>query len=173
MCNDFSQLPFAPIGIMATPGGRDIAGKIDAQLVIQRKELIEIYPRFEDCPGFLRDSYIIDCDLPRFGNGEGKAVINESIRGFELYFITDIGNCGVKYNKNGADVTISPDEHYQDIKRLISATRGLGYKNNAILPLPTKAGSIKYQYSFFNIEAFFFNKSFFAFPTETICFSTT
>jgi len=135
MCNDFSQLPFAPIGIMATPGGRDIAGKIDAQLVIQRKELIEIYPRFEDCPGFLRDSYIIDCDLPRFGNGEGKAVINESIRGFELYFITDIGNCGVKYNKNGADVTISPDEHYQDIKRLISATRGLGYKNNAILPL--------------------------------------
>ncbi len=135
MCNDFSQLPFAPIGIMATPGGRDIAEKIDAQLVVQRKELVKIYPRFEDCPGFLRESYIIDCDMPRFGNGEGKAVINESIRGFELYFITDIGNCGVGYNRNGVGVSMSPDEHYQDLKRLISATRGLGYRNNVILPL--------------------------------------
>ena len=134
-CNDFSQLPFAPIGIMATPGGIDFAQKIDAQLVIQRKELVEIYPRFEDCPGFLRESYLIDCDMPRFGNGEGKAVINESIRGFELYFVTDIGNSGVSYNRNGVDVTMSPDEHYQDLKRLISATRGLGYKNNVILPL--------------------------------------
>ncbi|RLD08196.1 MAG: ribose-phosphate pyrophosphokinase [Chlamydiae bacterium] len=135
ICNDFSQLPFAPIGIMATPGGRDLAEKIDAQLVIQRKALAEIYPRFEDCPGFLRESYIIDCDMPRFGNGEGKAVINESIRGFELYFITDIGNSGVSYTRNGVEVSMSPDEHYQDVKRLISATRGLGYRNNVILPL--------------------------------------
>jgi len=133
--NDFSQLPFAPIGIMATPGGQELAEKIDKQLVKQRKALVKIFPRFDDCPGFLRDSYIIECEMPRFGNGEGKAVINESIRGFELYFISDIGNCGVTYKRNGVEVSMSPDEHYQDIKRLISATRGLGYRNNVILPL--------------------------------------
>ena len=133
--NDFFQLPFAPIGILATPGGIEIAKKIDQRLVRQRKKLVEMYPRFEDCPGFLRDSYLIDCISPRFGNGEGKAIINESIRCFELYFITDIGNSGVTYKRNNIEVTMSPDEHYQDLKRLMSATRGLGYGNNAILPM--------------------------------------
>ncbi|MCX7003071.1 MAG: ribose-phosphate diphosphokinase [bacterium] len=72
---------------------------------------------------------------PRFSNGEGKGIIRESIRGFDLYFITDVGNCGISYTRNGKLSSMTPDEHYQDLKRLIAATRGLGYRMNVIMPL--------------------------------------
>lgn len=134
-CNDFSQIPSAPIGILATPGGRDLALLIDKELIAQRRRLVELYPRFEDCPGFLRESYIIESSCPRFSNGEGKAVIHESVRGFDLYIITDVGNSGVTYVRNGVVSSMSPDEHFQDLKRLVCATRGLGYRTNAIMPL--------------------------------------
>jgi len=134
-CNDFLQFPAAPVGIIAAPGGQELAAKIDKQLVEQRRYLVKEFPRYEDCPGFLRDSYIIDTECPRFSNGEGKAVIKESIRGFDLYFVSDVGNFGLEYVRNNVSMSMSPDEHFQDIKRLISASRHLGSRKNAILPL--------------------------------------
>jgi len=134
-CNDFPHIPAAPVGIITTPGGRALAELIDAQLVRERKRVLERCPRYEDCPGFLRASYIVEADTPRFSNGEGKGIIRESIRGFDLYFITDVGNCGISYTRNGKLSSMTPDEHYQDLKRLIAATRGLGYRMNVIMPL--------------------------------------
>ena len=134
-CNDFLQLPSAPVGIIASPGGQELAAKIDKHLVSQRQFLVKHYPRFENCPGFLRDSYIIEAECPRFSNGEGKAVIKESIRGFDLYFVADVGNFGLEYVRHNAKISMSPDEHFQDLKRIISASRHLGNRKNAILPL--------------------------------------
>lgn len=133
--NDFPHVPAAPVAIIATPGGKELAALIDAQLVDQRRKLVDMYPQFRDCPGFLRESYLIDADAPRFRNGEGKAIIHESIRGFDLYFVADVNNWGITYIRNGHEISMSPDEHYQDLKRLISATRGSGYRVNAITPL--------------------------------------
>ena len=134
-CNDFPQMPHAPVGIIATPGGRALAEKIDEELIKERTRLVELHEEYRDCPGFLRNSYIISSSCPRFSNGEGKAVIHESIRGFDLYFVTDIGNWGVTYERNAVPTSMSPDEHYQDLKRLVSASRGMGQRMNAILPL--------------------------------------
>jgi ribose-phosphate pyrophosphokinase len=128
-------MPHAPVGIIATPGGRALAEQIDAQLIKERQRLVELHEAYRQCPGFLRESYLIESSCPRFSNGEGKAVITESIRGFDLYVVTDIGNWGQAYVRNGVPSSMSPDEHYQDLKRLISATRGLGMRMNAILPL--------------------------------------
>ena len=134
-CNDFSQLPHAPVAIIPTPGGEALATLIDHALVAERKALVERHPRYEDCPGFYRESYIVDASCPRFSNGEGKAVIHESIRGFDIYCVTDVGNAGISYLRNGRDEPMSPDEHFQDLKRVIAATRGFGMRLNVIMPL--------------------------------------
>ncbi|NLF37926.1 ribose-phosphate pyrophosphokinase [bacterium] len=134
-CNDFLQMPIAPVGIIATPGGRALAERIDKQLKAERQHLLTRCALYENCPGFIRESYLIDSACPRFSNGEGKAAILESIRGFDLYLVTDINNWGITYQRNGQTVTMSPDEHFQDLKRLISAARGFGQRVNVIMPL--------------------------------------
>ena len=132
---DYRHVPQAPIGIIATPGGRELAESIDKELIKERLSLLEEYPPYESYPGFLRDSFIIDSDAPRFQNGEGKAVINLSVRGLDLFFITDIGNWGINYSRNGETVSMSPDEHFQDLKRLVAAARGMGHRCNVIMPM--------------------------------------
>ncbi|MBR5901333.1 ribose-phosphate diphosphokinase [bacterium] len=132
---DYRHVPQAPIGIIATPGGRELAETIDKELIKERLALLEVYPPYENYPGFLRDTFIIDSDAPRFQNGEGKAVINLSVRGLDLFFITDIGNWGIQYSRNGETVSMSPDEHFQDLKRLVAAARGMGHRCNVIMPM--------------------------------------
>ena len=133
--SDYRHIPCAPLGIIATPGGRDLARLIDAELVKEREHLLNDYPQYEAIPGFLRDTFIIDSDNPRFQNGEGKAVLYHSVRGLDLFFITDIGNWGIKYKRNGEEVSMAPDEHYQDLKRLLAAARGMGHRCNVIMPM--------------------------------------
>ncbi|MBR5624044.1 ribose-phosphate diphosphokinase [bacterium] len=132
---DYRHVPQAPIGIIATPGGRELAETIDKELIKERLSLLDGYPPYENYPGFLRDTFIIDSDAPRFQNGEGKAVINLSVRGLDLFFITDIGNWGIKYSRNGETVSMAPDEHFQDLKRLVAAARGMGHRCNVIMPM--------------------------------------
>ena len=132
---DYRHIPQAPIGIIATPGGRELAESIDKELINERLALLEEYPPYESFPGFLRDTFIIPSDNPRFQNGEGKAVIDLSVRGLDLFFITDIGNWGMKYNRNGETVSMAPDEHFQDLKRLVAAARGMGHRCNVIMPM--------------------------------------
>ena len=106
----FQFIPKAPLGILATPGGRDLAKMIDRKLISHRKNMLNRFPHFEDFPGYLRDSYLIDSLNPRFSNGEGKAVITDSIRGLDLYIVTDVGNWGWTYKRNGVESSMSPDE---------------------------------------------------------------
>jgi len=132
---EYQHIPQAPLGIIATPGGRELAELINAKLVRHRRTILERCPQFEDYAGFLQETYLIEADNPRFGNGEGKAVIRETVRGLDLYIVTDVSNWGVTYMRNDVNVSMSPDEHYQDMKRLISAARGFGSRINVIMPL--------------------------------------
>lgn len=81
------------------------------------------------------DSYIIDITRDRFNNGEGKVRINESIRDKDVYILSDVGNYSITYDMHGMSVPMSPDEHFQDIKRCISALSGYARRINVITPL--------------------------------------
>ena len=95
---------------------------------IKQKDTIAFY-------GYQRDTYIIDTTIARFGSGEGKAVINESIRGYDLYIVVDCFNYSVKYKMYGMDVPKSPDDHFADLKRVISAASSKAKRINVIMPM--------------------------------------
>ena len=80
-------------------------------------------------------SYITNLDVTRFSNGEGKVVINESIRDKEIYILIDVGNYSISYKNRGNTQYMTPDEHFQDLKRIISATCGQASKITVIMPL--------------------------------------
>ncbi|MBR4768848.1 MAG: ribose-phosphate pyrophosphokinase, partial [Lachnospiraceae bacterium] len=84
--------------------------------------------------GYLSDNYILNISTPRFGTGEGKAVINESVRGKDLFILTDICNHSLTYRMNGLTNHMSPDDHFQDLKRIISAVNGKAHRINVIMP---------------------------------------
>ena len=82
-----------------------------------------------------KESYIVKSKSDRFSNGEGKVAINESVNGTDLYIISDVGNYGISYMMHGREHFMSPDEHFEDIKRVIAATSGHADKINVIMPL--------------------------------------
>ncbi len=85
--------------------------------------------------GYQRDSFLIDISNPRFGSGEGKAVINDSVRGYDLYIVTDCFNYSVKYKMYGMEVPKSPDDHFADLKRVISAASSKAKRISVIMPM--------------------------------------
>lgn len=125
MINTRGNVRHFPIAILTTPGGRDLATTIDQKLRDLCKE------NGEPCPAtFLRRS-----ENYRFQNGEGKAVIYDSIRGTDLFVITDVGNYGVAYPRYGRELPMSPDEHFQDLKRLLGAAKNSPQRCTIIMPL--------------------------------------
>ncbi len=97
----------------------------------------------EQVDSYLRDwrrhssdeSYLIDAVCPRFGTGEGKAIIHQSMRGQDVYIICDIFNYGVTYKMYGMTVPMSPDDHYADLKRIIAAIGGKARRITVIMPM--------------------------------------
>ena len=81
------------------------------------------------------NSFIIDADCPRFGSGEGKGIIHESMRGKDVYIICDTFNYGVTYKMYGMTVPMSPDDHYADLKRIIAAIGGKARRITVIMPM--------------------------------------
>lgn len=84
--------------------------------------------------GYQRDSYILKSKVPRFGTGEGKGVILESVRGMDLYLLVDVVNYSLTYSLCGHENHMSPDDHFQDLKRIISAVGGKARRINVIMP---------------------------------------
>ena len=108
-------MPLAPLKIVALGNCEEIGKKIDSIIVQRRKEA---YGK-ADKPSFMltdydRDTYLVDYSCPRFGTGEGKAVINESIRGSDLFIIADTVNYNEMYSMHGDHTNMSPDEHFMD-----------------------------------------------------------
>ena len=129
--NLFNSIPYGRLGVIAMPGCEEIAKKIDAYLVKWRNERPEnfIYD------GYNKDSFIIKTSFPRFGTGEGKGVIEQSIRGYDLFIICDCFNYGVTHEMYGQKVPVTPDEHFANLKRLIAASAGKAHRITVIMPM--------------------------------------
>ena len=129
-----NALPIAPIKIAALEGCKDFATKVNEHLVEYRhtnptQDLQNIHYR-----GYSEDSYMVDSICPRFGTGEGKGMINTSVRGSDLYIFADVTNYSLTYKLFGQENHMSPDNHFQDLKRIISATDGKAKRLNVIMP---------------------------------------
>lgn len=130
-----AKMPFAPLGIIALEGSKELATLIDGHLTRQRGEFLAKHQKSEIPDGFIRESFLINFNCIRFMNGEGKAVINETVRGHDIYILADVGNYSCKFKMFGMDCPMSPDDHFQDIKRVIAAIGGRARRITVIMPL--------------------------------------
>ena len=132
---DFTTIPYGQLGILALPGCEEVAKKIDSYLVKWRKERDSEHKMTLPFAGYEKDSYIIKAAFPRFGTGEGKCVINQTVRGFDVFILCDPFNYSVEYKMYGRLVPMSPDDHYANLKRAISAIAGKARRINVIMPM--------------------------------------
>ncbi len=125
--------PVGPIGLIALKGSTEFTEKVNFYLNKRRSEYQEeeFVSRY---PGFYREDYRIDVDNTRFSSGEGKAVIKNTVRGHDLYIVSDVMNCSCTYKMYGLENRMSPDDHYQDLKRVILACSGKSRRINVIMP---------------------------------------
>ena len=129
-----SGLPVAPLKIGALESCRELGEKVNDYIVQFRKSTMD---KNTDSPlyyNYLRDNYLIDCPCPRFGSGEAKGLLTESIRGTDLFLMVDVCNHSLTYSVNGHLNHMSPDDHFQDLKRIIAAVGGKGRRINVIMP---------------------------------------
>ena len=129
------SMPVAPIRIAALAGCRELAEEVDKKLVKFRKELVAAKKSNIIPQGYAEKSFLVDCECPRFGTGEGKGYIKESVRGTDLYIMVDVTNYSLTYSVCGHENHMSPDDHYQDLKRIISAVGGKASRINVIMPI--------------------------------------
>ena len=129
-----NSIPVAPIKIAALKGCEELAHKVDQYLVQFRKDLVAHNANGLSLSGYSEDSFLVSCECPRFGSGEAKGKINESVRGVDLFVMCDITNYSIKYRINGYENHMSPDDHFQDLKRIISAATGKAHRINVIMP---------------------------------------
>ena len=127
-------VPFGPIGIISLKGTEEMARTIDSFLVEWRHDRGVAEKDSILFKGYEKESFIVDTDCPRFGSGEGKGIINSSTRGHDLYFIVDVTNYSITYEVGGRVNHYSPDDHYQDLKRLIAAAAGRAKRMTVIMP---------------------------------------
>ena len=125
--------PVAPIGLIQLKGSVEFTEKVNYYLTTRRSEYQQeaIVSKY---PGFYRQDYRIDVETARFSSGEGKAVIKNTVRGHDLYIISDVMNPSITYKMYGQLNHMSPDDHYQDLKRVILACSGKARRINVIMP---------------------------------------
>lgn len=123
--------PVAPLGLIVMEGARELGKKVDNFLVNWYNRDLSKHNR-----NFVKkDTFILDSHCPRFTTGDGKGMINDGVRGRDLYIITDVGNYSCKYNMFGNMNCMSPDDHYADLKRLISACGGKAERITVVMPM--------------------------------------
>jgi len=123
--NIFSQEDYvAPLQIIALDSAKELGAKIDAHLTQWAQKC-----------GRDDKTFLIESECPRFSSGDGKGLIKSSIRGDDLYIIVDVGNYNCKYKMFGSENAMSPDDHFQDLKRIIQATSGKAHRINVIMPI--------------------------------------
>lgn len=127
-------IPVGPLGLIPLKSCEDLGKKVDAWLVEWRKERESEHKTTIAFAGYQKDSYIIGAKTPRFGSGEAKGELTESVRGDDLYIMVDVCNYNMIYTMNGLKNHMSPDDHYQDLKRVIAAVGGKGRRINVIMP---------------------------------------
>ena len=131
---DFSTLPVGRLGLIPLQSCSTLGSKVNDWLVKWRAE--RQYPGMDSFAfeGYKRDSYIIEAKNPRFGSGEAKCTINESVRGDDIYVMVDVTNYSLSYPIGPYTNLMSPDDHFQDMKRVIAAIGGKARRVNVIMP---------------------------------------
>ena len=128
-------IPVGPLKLAVLEGCGELGKKVDYYLSDYRHNspICQIRENFA-IPGYVEDSYLLKCSCPRFGTGEGKGFIQESVRGCDLFILADVTNNSLTYRVCGQENHMSPDDHYQDLKRIISAANGKANRITVIMP---------------------------------------
>jgi len=127
-------IPYGTLGIIPAISCAKLGEKVDQYLVDWREQRQNARTETLAFSGYQSDSYIVSAQTPRFGTGEGKGVINESVRGYDLYIMVDVCNYSLSYSLCGYQNRMSPDDHYQDLKRIIAAVGGKARRITVIMP---------------------------------------
>ena len=133
--DDFTTIPVGKLGLISLPGCEDLTKKIDKYLVRWRAERESEHKSTIAFAGYQKDSYILNVEFTRFGTGEGKATICETVRGYDIFIVCDMFNYGIEYKMYGKTFPMSPDEHYANLKRAISAVAGKARRITVIMPM--------------------------------------
>ncbi len=129
-----AAMPVAPLKLIVLDSAARLGNQVNNYLVNFRKNVKNIAKNDPAFEGYVSDNYIADAACYRFGTGEGKGVISESVRGKDLFLLVDVCNHSISYTMNGYTNYKSPDDHYQDLKRIISAVNGKAHRINVIMP---------------------------------------
>ncbi len=132
--NDLQKLPVGRLGILSPYSCAKLGEKVDNYLVSWRKGSCNNRENMIAFEGYERDTYLIKSKLPRFGSGEAKGILLESVRGDDLYFLVDVCNYSLTYSLCGQENHMSPDDHFQNLKRMIAAVAGKARRINVIMP---------------------------------------
>lgn len=114
----------APLSILSLRGTEELGGKINGHLTEWARN-----------SGWEQETFLIPVECPRFSSGDGKGIIKSSIRGDDLFILVDVGNYSCTYNMFGKENHMSPDDHFQDLKRIIQAAGGKAHRINVIMPM--------------------------------------
>ena len=131
---NFTKIPGGKLGIIALESCKTLGNEIDNYIIKWRTETNQQFQNSIACDGYLRDTYLLDASCPRFGSGEAKGVIQESVRDMDLYILVDVLNYSLTYSLCGNVDHMSPDDHYSDLKRIISASAAKAKSINVIMP---------------------------------------
>ncbi len=141
MANNYvfkDSLPVAPLKLAALESCRPLAEKVNDYIVSFRKNDAEELMRQRKADlhyrGYEVDSYLLSLECPRFGSGEAKGIIKESVRGADIFAMVDVTNHSLTYRLNGMTNHMSPDDHFQDLKRIIAAAATTAHRINVIMP---------------------------------------
>ncbi|MBQ6442526.1 MAG: ribose-phosphate pyrophosphokinase [Lachnospiraceae bacterium] len=131
---NLETIPAGSLGLIPLESCKEIGEKVNSYLIRWRVEREHEHQNDIAFRGYVRDSYIMKAMNPRFGTGEAKGVIEESVRGCDLYLLVDVTNYSLKYKVSGHENHMSPDDHYQDLKRIIAAVEGKARRITVIMP---------------------------------------
>ena len=131
---NLDSIPVGALRMIPLNGCSELGKKVDEYLVGWREERESEHKNSLAFQGYQRESYILDAKISRFGTGEAKGTINESVRGTDLYLLVDVSNYSLTYKLCGIENHMSPDDHYQDLKRIIAAVGGKARRITVIMP---------------------------------------
>ena len=131
---EIESVPVGPLGLVPLKGMEGLCDEINGYLVNWRHERESDHKDSILFAGYQKDSFIIEADCPRFGSGEAKGIIRSSVRGDDLYFLVDVTNYSILYSVGGVQNHYSPDDHFQDLKRIIAAAGGRAKRMTVIMP---------------------------------------
>ena len=129
-----NAMPVAPLKLLVLNSAAELGNEINNYLVDFRSKENNVYINDPAFQGYAEKNYLFRFSTPRFNSGEGKAVLEETVRGKDLFILVDVCNHSLTYNMNGYTNHMSPDDHYQDLKRIIGATNGKAHRVSVIMP---------------------------------------